>query len=122
MLKKAVDVLEVVALVAAAVTVVMLFVGGTDDDPAPAASGGESDLGAEVYASSCAGCHGSDGGGGVGPQLADGAVVEAFPDPADEVAVVTDGRGGMPAFGDRLSAEEIDAVVEFTRTTLAGGG
>ena len=44
-----------------------------------------------------------------------------YPDPADQIAVVTNGRGGMPAFGDRLSAEEIAAVVEYTRTVLAEG-
>ena len=44
-----------------------------------------------------------------------------YPDPADQVAVVTNGRGGMPAFGDKLTEEEIAAVVEYTRTVLAGG-
>lgn len=119
MLKRLVDVLEVVALVAAAIAVVMLFVAQGDDGEQEVAAGG-ADLGAEVYAASCAGCHGADGGGGAGPQLSDGAVVDAFPDEADQVAVVTDGRGGMPAFGERLSAEEIAAVVAYTRTDLAG--
>ena len=44
-----------------------------------------------------------------------------YPDPADQIAVVTNGRGGMPAFGEKLSEEEIAAVVEYTRTVLAGG-
>ena len=42
-----------------------------------------------------------------------------FPDPQDQIAVVTHGRGGMPAFGERLSPEEIAAVVDYTRTVLA---
>ena len=118
MLKKLVNVLEVAALVAAGFTVVMLFVGGGGEQ---VATGDTADAeGAALFSASCAGCHGADGGGGVGPQLSDGAVVEAFPDEAGEIAVVTDGRGGMPSFGDRLSAEEIAAVVAFTRTTLAG--
>lgn len=43
-------------------------------------------------------------------------MVAAFPDEADQVQVVAEGRGGMPSFGDRLSPEEIDAVVEYTRS------
>jgi mono/diheme cytochrome c family protein len=45
--------------------------------------------------------------------------VAVYPDAADEIAVVTNGRGGMPAFSERLSAEEIAAVVDYTRTVLA---
>jgi mono/diheme cytochrome c family protein len=45
-------------------------------------------------------------------------MVERFPDPADQAAVIVEGRRGMPAFGTRLSADELAAVVEFTRTRL----
>ena len=62
-------------------------------------------------------CHGSQGEGGVGPVLA-GQVVTRFPDAADQIAVVTNGRGGMPAFGNDLTDEEIAQVVEYTRTDL----
>ena len=74
--------------------------------------------GAQLYRSNCAGCHGGDGGGGIGPQLRDGAVTSAFKDAASQVDFVKSGTGGMPAFRDRLSENEIQAVVEFTRTTL----
>jgi mono/diheme cytochrome c family protein len=47
-------------------------------------------------------------------------VVTRFPDPAAQIAVVTDGRRGMPSFATRLSADEIAAVVEYTRTVLGG--
>jgi mono/diheme cytochrome c family protein len=30
--------------------------------------------------------------------------------------LITNGGGGMPAFGSRLSADEIDALVEFILT------
>ena len=114
MFKRIVNGLEVLTLLAVLVFVVMLFANepGSSGDGASAGGG----PGAEVYAARCAGCHGSDGGGGVGPQLSDGKVVDAVPDMADEVAVVTDGRGRMPAFGDRISAAEIDQVVAYTRT------
>jgi mono/diheme cytochrome c family protein len=76
------------------------------------------DEGAAVYTDNCADCHGSDGSGGVGPALSDGAVVENYPDIADEIDVISDGQGGMPAFGDRLSAEEIEQVAAYTRDGL----
>jgi mono/diheme cytochrome c family protein len=114
MLKRLVNAVEVLALLAIVVFVVMLFANQPDDGGSGGSSTGGP--GAEVYAANCARCHGSDGGGGIGPQLSDGQVVEEFPDVASEVEVVTDGRGSMPAFGDRLSATEIDDVVKYTRT------
>jgi mono/diheme cytochrome c family protein len=105
---------EILAVLGAALFVVMLFA----NEPSDTSSGGTatSDPGAEIYAASCAGCHGADGGGGTGPQLSDGSVVAAFPDAADEVTFVTDGDGSMPAFGSRLSPEQIQQVVDYTRT------
>ena len=44
--------------------------------------------------------------------------MEAFPDAADQEAVVANGRGSMPAFADSLTREQIAAVVEYTRTGL----
>jgi cbb3-type cytochrome c oxidase subunit III len=73
-------------------------------------------LGAQVYADTCDGCHGADGEGGFGPQLAGGAAVSKYPDPADQIAVVTDGRGAMPAYDGDLTPEEIAAVVAYTRS------
>lgn len=121
MLKRVVDVAEVLALLAAAFTVVMLFAASGGDGGSPSGgegSGGEAADGEATYVSSCAGCHGAGGQGGLGPQLADGAVVAAFPDEADQVEVVAEGRGGMPGFGDRLSPEQVAAVVAFTREDL----
>ena len=117
---------EGLTALAVLVFVVMLFANEPAGVDAPAAAngggegggGGGAGDGAAVYADNCASCHGAAGEGGRGPALAGGAVVEAFPEAADQVVVVTDGQGGMPAFGDRLSAEEIDAVVEFTRSGL----
>ena len=52
------------------------------------------------------------------PQLRDGAVTSSFKDAASEVSFVKSGAGGMPAFRDELSEAEIQAIVDFTRTTL----
>jgi mono/diheme cytochrome c family protein len=111
-------------LVAAAVVVFVVLLFTNDPTPPPpalteavAAAGGID--GAAAYGQRCAGCHGGDGSGGIGPRLAGGRVVAVFADPQDQIAVVTNGRGGMPGFGERLSPEEIEAVVEYTRTVLA---
>jgi len=111
-LRRIVDVLEIVVGLVALAFVVMLFANQPDGD-----GGGRASTGASIYRQSCAGCHGASGGGGVGPALA-GQVADRFPDVADQIAVVTEGRGGMPAFGGRLSAEEVEQVVEHTRTDL----
>ncbi len=112
MLRRIVNGLEVVALLAIGVFVVMLFA----NEPGGGGSGSAGGPGAEIFAARCAGCHGRDGGGGIGPQLSDGKVVDAYPDAADEATVVTDGQGRMPAFGGRLTPQEIDQVVAYTRT------
>ncbi len=77
-------------------------------------------LGQSVFEANCAVCHGQNGEGGVGPQLGGGAAVANFPDPADQIAVVTDGRAAMPAWGSSLSEEEIAAVVAYEREGLSG--
>lgn len=74
--------------------------------------------GRDLYQSSCVQCHGADGGGGRGPKLSGGAVVEAYPDLGTQIVVVREGKGGMPAFGDKLSTAEIEAVVRYTREVL----
>jgi mono/diheme cytochrome c family protein len=112
MFRRVVDVVEVLALVAAAVFVVMLFA----NEPSTGTAGGPTTPGATLFAANCASCHGADGGGGIGPQLAGGAVTHDFPNLDDQVAFVTDGRGGMPAFGGRLTPAQIRQVVEYTRT------
>ena len=98
-------------------------------------------LGREVYddVGGCAGCHGAEGGGGVGPALRDGQVMATFSSWEDHVIWVINGSpadpgtlygddgdvslgaaNGMPSFGDDLSAEEILAVVYYERVVLGG--
>ena len=136
MLRRIAYVFEGLVAVAFVVTVILLFTNqptetppsqvaaavdayglpiGTSADGAAVAAGPD---GAAIFDQRCSACHGSDGGGGIGPALADGRVVTQFPDVADQIVVVTQGRGEMPKFGDRLTPEEIAAVVEFTRTSL----
>lgn len=75
--------------------------------------------GRELYIRQCQSCHGAAGGGGRGPKLAEGQILERFPDAESTIAIVSDGRNAMPAFSGRLTADEIEAVVRFTREVLA---
>jgi polyvinyl alcohol dehydrogenase (cytochrome) len=89
--------------------------GGRGDD----GGGAGDDLGERVYARSCALCHGGSGEGATGPSLVgveDRLTIE------QHRAVVQDGRGRMPGWAGSLSAEEIDAVVDYERTVLSRGG
>ena len=128
MFRKVVNVVEVLALVAAVFVVVMLLV--AEPEHSTAAAKGGVDIynpetgalpvsGAEIYVARCSGCHGSDGGGSSGPRLA-GKVSDDFPDIEDQIAFVSKGKGGMPGFGSTLTPAELRLVVEYTRTDLGG--
>ncbi len=87
--KRVVNVIEVLTLVVAIAFVVALFANEPGGGSGATAKSGP---GYDVYLANCARCHGQDGQGGVGPKLAGGAVVSAFPDPADQIRLV----GGRP--------------------------
>jgi mono/diheme cytochrome c family protein len=70
-----------------------------------------------IYEAHCATCHGVDGQGGVGPELA-GVVVDKYPNIEDQIAIVTNGKGEMPSWRDKLTPKEIRKVVDYTRTEL----
>ncbi len=70
-------------------------------------------LGADLYEQSCAGCHGADGGGGVGPAIGAGSNAENLTD--EQIAsVIVVGPGTMPGFA-RLTDEQLDSLVAFIR-------
>ena len=72
--------------------------------------------GAGVYADHCATCHGADGGGGAGPSLKTTAMSrDAL------IAIVSEGQGSMPGFADRVSSDDIEAMVAFLEN-LSGAG
>jgi mono/diheme cytochrome c family protein len=112
--KRFVTIVEVVVGITALAFVIALFA-----NEGGAKYGASKAPGATIFAANCATCHGNAGQGGVGPVLA-GKVVTDFPDEADQIKVVTNGRGGMPAFGGDLTDEQIAQVVEYTRTDLGG--
>lgn len=82
-----------------------------EEDPAQVAAG------EAVFSQNCMGCHGANGeGSNTGRPLVGVAAQE--PDRTVHIASVTDGKGGMPAFGAMLSADEIDAAVSYVRATF----
>ena len=69
--------------------------------------------GATLYGERCRACHGGDGKGGVGPDLTR-ANYGYGRDPEVVAQTIRGGRpGGMPAFGTRLSTEEIRALAAY---------
>ena len=65
---------------------------------------------AAIYSARCAGCHGADRSGNNGPALLPDRLTQ---DSSVYVSIITNGSGGMPGFSNRLSADEINALVEF---------
>lgn len=77
-----------------------------------------------LYVANCARCHGADGRSQTpmgevynAPNLADAAWWKRERAGDKRLhASIRDGRGGMPAFGKKLSKEEINALVALVKT------
>lgn len=86
---------------------------------------GDVELGAQIYATQCARCHGAEGDGGdpeqPGTALGNPTMLATSPDAFLRLAIA-EGRAGTPmeGFEDRLSPEEIDAVTAFLRSRASG--
>jgi len=69
--------------------------------------------GKQVYAASCAACHGENAKGTVGPDLTL-ATYKYGKTRAELAQSISDGRpGGMPAFKGQLSHEQIEGLIEY---------
>jgi len=70
-------------------------------------------IGKKEFAERCAACHGANAEGGIGPDL----TRAAFTFGKSEAALtetITKGRpGGMPAFGNDLSHEKVEGLVQY---------
>lgn len=71
--------------------------------------------GQEVYARTCASCHGAQGQGGVGAALTNNSRLQ---NAALIVEAIVKGVGYMPPVGANLSNREIAAVATFVRTSF----
>jgi quinohemoprotein ethanol dehydrogenase len=91
---------------------------GTAQDVSP--TSGDENAGRSVFADNCGTCHGLAGKGGNG-----GPDLTSIPDAKQVAAVVkqvTNGGGGMPAFGGQLSDKEIADVAAYVTRGINGGG
>ena len=75
--------------------------------------------GAQSYQTHCASCHGADRLGGIGPALLPENLARLRK--AEAVKVIREGRPAtqMPAFADKLSAAEIDALAAMVYTPVS---
>ncbi len=92
--------------------------GGTAPEVAEGADPALSE-GRSIWVAQCASCHGASGGGGRGPKLSEGEVLDRYPEIADQVDLVLNGRGAMPSYVGRLSEQQIESVVRYTREVLS---
>lgn len=64
----------------------------------------------------CAGCHGANGGGGMGPPFADGSWIYGG-DPENIFASIVRGRpNGMPAFGGRIPDDQVWKLAAYVKS------
>jgi len=98
-----------------AAVVLALAVGLAGTTPLAAESG------ADVFKAKCASCHGADGSGntpvGTSLKLRDlsSAEVQAQSE-ADIKTIIEKGKGKMPAYGGKLTPEQIDAVAKYVKS------
>jgi cbb3-type cytochrome c oxidase subunit III len=98
--------------------------GVTEQQVAAAGPAVLSTVGASVYASKCAACHGANGQGGshgTFPALAGDALVNKA-DPSGMIGLIEHGQSMMPAWKGQLSAGDIAAVATFIRAAWGNKG
>jgi mono/diheme cytochrome c family protein len=105
----------VVGVVIAVSAVVTVACGGDGSGPVP--SDPVLAQGQKVYKAHCQTCHGTKGQGGTGMKLA-GKVANVYPNIADQIAVIANGKSSMPAWKNSLSADDIEAVARYERECL----
>ncbi|GAB6930415.1 cytochrome c-551 [Paenibacillus sp. JCM 10914] len=85
--------------------------GAAEPEPAPGVTDGGTALDAQgIYKSNCVSCHGTDLQGQSGPNLQQ---VGQKLDRDQIYAIIKNGEGGMPAFGDRLQDDEIQVLADW---------
>ena len=83
------------------------------------AAGGNAEAGAVVFSENCSTCHGATGhGGNGGPDLRTMPLAQSE---SGAIEQVTNGGGGMPAFGGTLSEEEIENVAAYVAQDITEG-
>ena len=70
----------------------------------------------------CAGCHGSAGGGGMGPPLADKDWIYGSSDAQIYASIVQGRPNGMPSFGQSLTGEAVWKLAAYVKSLGPGTG
>lgn len=80
------------------------------------------EMGKAVYEQNCAACHGADGKGNNAPGMVDLSdfALTSQASLAEWAEVAANGKGTMPAFGDKLSEAERSAALEYVRSLSMG--
>ena len=71
---------------------------------------------APIFQQNCAPCHGANRQGDVGPNITAAALQSRGRTDQYMRDTITNGRGGMPAWKDKLTQAQIDALVKFLRS------
>lgn len=105
------------SLVAVAGLLLIVIGGQTEAMAQSGDSAADVTAGQTVYSSNCAGCHGADGTGvaGLGRPLI-GIATQG--DRSAHIDAITNGKGSMPAFGERLSVDEVGQAASYVRLTF----
>jgi cytochrome c oxidase subunit II len=85
---------------------------------AAAQKAGNSDLGAETFSGACGTCHGPQGHGGIGPDIAGSGVITDRKALGD---LLQQGRGLMPAVGRNWPDRQTDALFAYLKSNIAKG-
>jgi quinol---cytochrome-c reductase cytochrome c subunit len=93
--------------------------GGAEPDGHDEEAGGVFDP-AEVFAASCARCHGADLSGGTGPALGPGSHAVSDED-GELIRAIRTGPDEMPRFDDDFTPEQIEEILAYIREVQSSG-
>ncbi|GMQ84447.1 MAG: hypothetical protein BMS9Abin07_0011 [Acidimicrobiia bacterium] len=82
----------------------------------------EGKQGEQLYGAGCAGCHGADLSGGLGPPIDTGSNADIGLSDGQLAGVIEVGPGAMPGFDSQLSKEQIESLVGYLRLRQRGAG
>lgn len=91
-------------------------------DPSTAVGQGQVDAGRQVFEANCAMCHGDDASGMMGMHPSLRGAVERLSREGVEVTIRNgrDTNPPMPAFGERLTADQVGAVIAYLESLPPG--
>jgi mono/diheme cytochrome c family protein len=84
--------------------------------PPASTAGGDAAAGQQVFAAKCNSCH-PNANAGIGPAVHGAQFAQRYPDDAPLLAVIRQGKGGMPPFpAGSLSDQDLANVVAYMRS------